>query len=183
MPETMSTIPQFGAREIIGIIITIAAIFAFLLSVVKLTFSKSISPVHGAFEPGSGRFQFFTKNLSVVILIVSGVLMGVMGTAVFAHNQQEWVYLGPGYGDYVWSFEKSDGSRDFKAGDIVKSTKNVSVRISPFGHFTGTVLKFLSTPEPAIIDTINKGNCVKILGFKSIGFNKVWMKINKSNCV
>lgn len=177
-----STIPTFGPREIIGLIVTLAAVVAFLVSGMKLTFAKNRDKVDAAYNPGGGGFHLSTRNLSIVTLCVSAILLAVMGTAVFAQTKEKWVYLGVGYGDYKWSFLTLDKKKTFSANDIVEAQKDVNIREDHFSNFTETWLSFLSPPEPEITGTVKKGECVRVLGFKSVGLNKVWMNILPVEC-
>lgn len=177
-----NSIPQFGARELIGFMIAIAVLIVFVLSAVKLTFSKRRDSVEGSVSTESRSFSFVTKNLAVVALIVSGALLAVISTAALADPIKGWVYLGAGYGDSVWNFEKEDKSRDFKTGDIVKATKDVNIRENHFNTFTKTWLSALSPPEPKIIGIVKKDQCVSINGFASVGVNKVWINVIQIDC-
>jgi hypothetical protein len=82
-----------------------------------------------------------------------------MGTAAFAQDQEEWAYLGPGYGNYKWNFLSLDGAKKFSANDIVVATGKVNIRDAAFGNFTQTWLSFLSPPEPVIIGVVNTEDC------------------------
>ena len=177
-----STIPTFGAREFVAIIVTLAAIVAFLLSSIKLTLSTRRDGVNLGVNAGQGGLQLTTQNLSIVTLCVSGVLLAVMGTAAFASDDERWVYLGPGYGNHKWNFLAVDGSRNFSAGDVVVANNRVNIREAAFGNFTQTWLGFLSRPEPKITGHLKAGSCARVLGFTSVGLNKVWMKIEKARC-
>ena len=177
-----TSIPPFGPREYIGFLIAAAAIIVFLMSALKLSFSKNKESVQGMVSAENKTFSFVTKNLTVVTFIISGLMLSVIATAALADTNKGWVYLGPGYGNYVWNFEKGDKSRDFKVNDRVKATRDVNIRNKYFSTFTETWLSSLSPPEPKITGIVKKGECVKINGFTSVGLNKVWMNIIKSNC-
>ena len=75
-----------------------------------------------------------------------------------------------------------DGSKNFVTNDIVVATGNVNIREAAFGNFTQTWLKFLSPPEPKIIGIVTEGDCVMVIGFISVGFNRVWMEIERADC-
>ena len=177
-----TSIPQFGPREYIGFLIAVAVIIVFLISAIKLSFTKNKDNVEGEVSAENKTFSFATKNLTVVTLIVSGVLLAVISTAALADPQKGWVYLGPGHGNYVWNFEKENKSRDFKVNDIVKAINDVNIREKHFSTFTETWLSVLSPPTPKITGIVKRGECVKINGFTSVGLNKVWMNITKTNC-
>ncbi|WP_086932822.1 hypothetical protein [Agarilytica rhodophyticola] len=177
-----TTIPTFGVRELIGIIITLTAVIAFLLSVIKLTLTKRQSAVNAGYNPENGGFHINTQNLSIVTLCVSAILLAVMGTAAFAEKQEQWVYLGKGYDNNKWNFRSLEGDQKFAANQTVKATKKVKIRNAAFGNFTKTWLSMLSPPEPKVTGQLAAGDCAKVHGFSSVGLNKVWMRITPVKC-
>ena len=96
-----------------------------------------------------------------------------------------WVYFGYEKDPKLWNFEILNGSfKDLfpmKKGIILKSTKDMNIREKHFGHFTGTILNFL-TPAPKVIDQLPAGSCVLITNTESVGFSKIWVEIESCQC-
>ena len=57
-----TTIPQFGPREYIGLLIAVAVIIVFLLSAIKLSFTKNKDNVEGEVSVENKTFSFATKD-------------------------------------------------------------------------------------------------------------------------
>ena len=97
----------------------------------------------------------------------------------------EWVYFGYEKDPKLWNFEILNGSfNDLisrQQGIILRSTKNMNIREEHFGNFTGTIVNFL-TPAPKVIGQLPAGSCVLVTDFKSVGFSKIWVKIELYQC-
>lgn len=177
------TIPSFGPREIIVLAITLAAILAFLSASTRLIFTKKSEQVTGGYSSGDGGLNFKTRNLAVVTLLISSILLAFIANYALAQTKQQWVYLGTGFNKEAWNFENVNGSKNIVANDIVRALKNnINIRSNHFNNTTGTWLGRLGSPEPPIIGSINAGECATVLGFESVGFNRVWMRIKPSAC-
>ena len=176
-----SSITSFDTKDIIviGIVVSVMSIFA--ITALKLAFTKKESSVSGSYDPESGAASFKSKNLAVVSLIVSALLLAFMFHSASAQHTEQWVYLGPGFDEQSWNFEKTDGTSNILIDDILKARRNVNIRNDSFGPLTGILPKSIA-PEPTITGSVSAGQCVRVLGSRNVGFNKIWMNIIKINC-
>ena len=92
-----------------------------------------------------------------------------------------WSYLGKGNEMKGWRYiflgnslsNLSEGNPDV----IVQANTDMPVRGSPFTILTGWF-----TEEPAIVGYIKEGQCAKVFGHDSVGFNKVWLNLMPIKC-
>lgn len=96
-----------------------------------------------------------------------------------------WVYFGYEKNPESWNFEILNGSFEDmiagKKGIVLKSTRKMNVRENHYGNFTGTVLNFIS-PAPKVIGELPTGSCSLVTDVKSVGFSKIWIKIEPHQC-
>ena len=174
------TVPSFGPREVIVLVIAVGAIMAFLLAAVKLAFTKHESPT--VLEGGKDHIALHSRNNALLALAISGILLAFIANFALAQVEQQWVYLGPGFNSGMWNFENVDSSKQIAVKSIVKARVPVHIRSDHFGNFTNTWLSSLGSPEPPVIGTIDPGGCAIVLEFASVGFNRVWMRVKPSPC-
>jgi len=96
-----------------------------------------------------------------------------------------WAYFGYEKNPESWNFEILNGTFEDllsrKNKIVLKSKKEMNIREKHFGNFTGTILNFL-TPAPKVIEQLPVGSCVRVTDMKSIGFSKIWIKIESHQC-
>ena len=90
--------------------------------------------------------------------------------------QKGWVYAPEG------SFTRPHGS---SISDKIMQAQRPSLplRENHFDDFTGTLVgKLLGYAEPDEVGQVTHGNCVKVEEDRTVGFGKVWMKVEKVDC-
>ena len=96
-----------------------------------------------------------------------------------------WVYFGYEKNPMLWNFDILNGDynelRNNKTGLILKSKKDMNIRVNSFGNFTGSILGFLD-PPPEIIGYLPSNRCVIALNYKSVGFSKIWINTTPTEC-
>lgn len=96
-----------------------------------------------------------------------------------------WVYFGDEGDPQHWNFQIIGGSysdlRDGRAGLLLKSLRDVTVRENHYGNFTGTVLQFLN-PKPKAIGTLSRGTCGAPQATVSVGQNQIWIHLAPAPC-
>ena len=118
----------------------------------------------------------------------------VFTTEAFAQEGRSgWVYFGYAKNSDLWNFRiirpaSASSAHYLSSLDVfsinneqvvVQALKEMNVRERPFGTFTGTILNILTPAPPIIPDTsIAIDNCYEVLDSRSVGFSKIWLKIN-----
>jgi len=145
-------------------------------------------------------FEFTGEGASGIACIVVGVILlgfaadlaihggqdrqgssalALVPTAVAEEHkwkQKGWVYVPEG------SFTGLQGS---SIGERIMQAQRQSVplRESYFDDFTGTLVgRLLGYAEPDVVGQVTHGNCVKVEEDRTVGFGKVWMKVEKVEC-
>ena len=91
-------------------------------------------------------------------------------------NQKGWVYAPEG--SFTGLQGNSIGERFMQA-----QRRSLPLRESYFDDFTGTLVgKLLGYVEPDVVGQVTRGNCVKVEEDRTVGFGKVWMKVEKVDC-
>lgn len=96
-----------------------------------------------------------------------------------------WVYFGYEKNPARWNFEIMNGGYGDlmvnRKGLLLRSKREVNIRESHFGNFTGTILGFID-PAPPIIGTLPEGSCITVEAVKSVGFSKIWLDAVPAKC-
>ena len=105
--------------------------------------------------------------------------LALVPTAAAEENkpkQEGWVYAPEG--SFTGLQGSSIGERIMRA-----QRRSVPLRESYFDDFTGTFVgKLLGYAEPDVVGQLTRGNCVKVEEDRTVGFGKLWMKVEKVEC-
>ena len=112
-----------------------------------------------------------TQGRAALALVTAAAAQ--LGTLQTLEDQnQGWVYAPEG------SFIGNDIGNDIK-----KAQRPAPLRADHFDDLTGTFVgKLLGYDEPDVVDQIESGDCVKVNGQTVVGFGKIWMKVEKTEC-
>lgn len=185
MENLDSSLPLYGAREYVLIGVAIIAGIVFLTSSIKLIFTEKRSKVEGKINSEGGVIA--TSNLTVIAMIGSivflGIVFGIYSTDANSqsHITEQWVYLGTGSNQKTWNFEFIPNAKRPTSGSVAIALRDVNIRESHFRTLTG-IKEFFGISPPSIVGLVEKGECLKVIGFTSVGFNEVWMKVDPVTC-
>ena len=138
-------------------------------------------------EVEMGQAHAFQYRGGIFLVEITEINWFVVGPATMSihlfrlHGKEGWSYLGPGFDADQFRFESVDGttSESWRAPMTVRALGSCPIREEHFDDFDGT---WFEGSVPDINGWIFPGECARVTGFESVGFNKIWLRLEKSAC-